>query len=312
MKRILLFSAFMTALLLAPACKKNDPAPKEEPKVPGVTLSEVSEYSTVRGSECLVTVSAPEGIAELTITLKDLPSEYFHTVLPHIAITENASGTNKNSPILDVIKDSKAASFLQKLGIPAGEALKGKTATTVNVTALVGELVAGLEDYLTITTFNFVVKVKDAKDQVASGTQSLRYTPAPAFTALFDNPMELNQEEEDILLTVEAPGKLATLILEFETTSPKLAEWIKNRTADKKLTMDLVGDETTKRALKSYIPAEIAGKEEVQINLAFLFSPSFDMASEATSSHTKLTAVATDANGKVKKSEEFVFTFTKN
>ena len=301
MKRFLLLTASVAMLCTLSSCKKDKKGPAVDPALPTIELDSNSAFSIqemTTSLDAIVTVKAAGRIDALTLTL-DL-GEYYVLANQYIKTAVN-KGTASKQPVFDVIDDTECAKFLAGIGITAGTIVRGKTETDLNLLTILDGLL-GRQVVENDKTFSVKIDVVDQEGNTVSKTAKFHFTAAPEFSWEANSTfavVNLDDAAIDATVKIWAPGKFDVLTVTLaEDADPALVSWVKNRTTDGTLVIDLVNDSkvVTDKSFGSAFPVgtAVSGVENVALDFAFLYEKKFDM-----SASTNVFSVrAVDQNGK--------------
>lgn len=287
-----MFAALLA--ITAFGCKKD-----VNPDLPALNWASnpsFSQQELVPGLDGVVSVTAPGKIDALTITLG--LGEYAILANPYIGVSSN-KGTASKSPVFDIVDDSVTAGFFSKLGMQVGSSLRGKTATTIDLVAVLESLIAA-QPVQNNTNFTMKIDLKDQAGKSVSSTAKFHFTSAPAFSWDGNSSfaiVDLNGSVVPAKIRINAPGRFEKLTITLENgADDKLMSYVKNRTAGRTNVIDLIEDATVATSFKSYFPAgtSVAGKTDVTLDFAFMFDQRYDMGA----STNVFTINAIDRNGK--------------
>ena len=295
MKRILFITCIVAAALLC-SCKKDGKA--GSPSVTWAANTNFSPMEMAPGADGAVALNAPGLFENITITLS--LGDLNLTANPYIGVSAN-KGSGKNDPVFDLIDDSSVASFLQGLGMSAGQGLRGKSLASLDLLAILEKLIEG-QPLSNNTTFTLTINIMDQNAKSVSKAAKFYFTSEPSFTlngnAKFD-PIDLGAGTAACKVKISAPGKLAKLTVKLENGADSgLESYITKRTKAGTL-IDLVNNEDAIKAFQDYLPggAAVTGKSDVTLDFGFMFKEAiYDMT--AGSSTNIFSIYAEDQNGK--------------
>lgn len=272
MKRLIYF-AFAALLLISCEKQIDETAPTISWAAnPGFATQELGI-----GADGALALAAPGKIESLTITLG--LGDYALLANPYISISSNKSANGK-LPVFDVIDDAAVAAYLNGMGMTAGNGLRGKTIGTINLIAIIESIITG-QVVDNNSSFTMSIKLTDQAGKTVSRNASFHYTAAPSVVwtgnSNFDI-VDLDGASKPSKVKISAPGKIdaLTLTLEFGG-SAELANYVKNRTSNSSLVIDLVNDEMVAEAFKFPTAKTIVGKSEVNLDLSFMYNISYDL-----------------------------------
>lgn len=282
-------------MLFLTGCKKN----KIDPTRPNVIWESNSSFSTkelTADLDAKVTVTAPGKFKELSLVLSlgqynFLPNQY-------IQITNNKGNTSV-SPIMDLMSDEYSISFVRKLGITAGSSLKDREEVVLDLKAILETIMTG-QVVDNNSNFSIDIRVKDQSDQLTSRKATFHFTAAPSFSWSKNSgfsAVDLDEKEIDCKVEIWAPGKIEKLTVKLEDGGAAfLTSYVKNRTSDGKLLIDLVSDAKVEESFKNWFPAgkAVSGKDQAILDFGFLYTLKYDL--EPSTNVFTITAV--DKNGK--------------
>ncbi|MBR1706547.1 MAG: hypothetical protein IJ721_07150 [Bacteroidales bacterium] len=298
MKRILLFTASVAMLMPLASCKKDKKAETVDPTKPAVVWETNPSFDTkekTKSLDAVITVKAEGRIEALTLTL-DL-GEYNILANQYIGTAVN-KGSSTKQPVFDMVDDTECAKFLAGIGITAGTILRGKAETDVNLVAVLNALL-GSQPVENDKTFSIKVDVVDREGNTASRTARFHYTAAPEFTWEKNTTfavVDLDDPAIDAVVKVWAPGKVETLTITLaEDADPELVKYVKNRTGDSGLVINLVDDAVAGENFKNFFPSgtAVAGAENVTLDFAFMYDKKPDL----SASTNVFTVHVVDQNG---------------
>lgn len=293
MKRLSIIIA-LTACLSAVSCVKPI-----DPDLPTITWAENSNFSQVElmpGMDANLVLTAPGKIESLVLTLG--LGNFWPVANSHIKIANNL-GTPQKYPSFDVIDDPGVASFLSGLGMTAGSGLRGKTLAAIDVAAIVSTLI-NRQPVDNNSVFSVDIQMKDQAGNIVSKVAKFHYTSGPSIT--WDgnpefNMIDLNDSQKAVKVSVTAPGRFDKFTVELEYgAAPELANYVKNRTTDGRLVIDLIGDAKVVDSFKDYLPAGsiVNGKTSAVLDFSFMYGLKYDI----SSSVNVFTIYVADKNGK--------------
>ena len=290
MKRLALF--VFAAVLLA-GCKQ--PIDLESPSIEWASNPSFAQQELGTGLDGTVTLTAPGKIESVSLTLG--LGNYSLLANQYISISSNKSTSGK-LPVFDVIDDSSVSSYLNKLGMTAGTGLRGKTVGTLDIVALMENLLNGqvIENN---SNFSVELKLTDQGGKSVSKTAKFHYTAAPEISwtgnTNFDIVDLTNSGSKPSKVRINAAGKIEGLTVTLEYGgAPELATYVQNRTSDRGLVIDLINDEGVADAFKFPTAKSIQGKTEAVLDFSFMY----DLAYDLSASTSVFTVKATDKNGK--------------
>lgn len=299
MKRLSIIIA-LAACLSAVSCVKPI-----NPDLPTITWAENSNFSQVElmpGMDANVVLTAPGKIESLILTLG--LGNYGLLANPYIKVGDNKGkvgdkGNSSKYPVFDVIDDPGVASFLSGLGMTAGAGLRGKTLGALDLAAIITTLIEG-QPVENNTVFSVDVKLTDQAGNIVSKVAKFHYTSGPSIT--WDgnpefNMIDLNDSQKAVKVSVTAPGRFDKFTVELEYgAAPELANYVKNRTTDGRLVIDLIGDAKVVDSFKDYLPAGsiVNGKTSAVLDFSFMYGLKYDI----SSSVNVFTIYVADKNGK--------------
>ena len=297
MKRIFILAFAALAALLS-ACQ-----PQTDPSLPSISWSANPKFGVQElsvGADGNITITAPGKIEYLLLTL-NLGNMYNALVNNHISIDSNRYPTAK-APILDVIDDAEAASFLNGLSMSAGTSLRGKTTTQIDVIKLF-DAITGNMVLDNNSSFSIDIALTDKEGNTVSKTAKLHFTSGPEVKWVTkpgneDNLVDLNKENPDTRIKVSAPGKIAQLTVTFDSGVKELKEYIERRTTGSKLVIDLIGDSKVVDQFDGFPTGKnVDGKTDVTIDFAFVYKNLVDWSNGTN----VFTIYVKDQNGKENK-----------
>lgn len=290
------FRIIFAALLAACAFSCSKPVNPDLPTIEWPSNTSFAQLELAPGADGAITLSAPGKIDVLTITLG--LGDYVLLANTYIDVSSN-KGLGKNSPVFDVIDDSKVAAFLQRLGMSAGSGLRGKTVANLDLVKILETLIEG-QPVQNNTGFTMKIDLMDQAGNAKSATARFHFTSAPAFVwdgnAAFAT-VDLNAAKIPCKLRLTAPGKIEKLTVTLENGADnRVVSNIKNRTTGEVTVMDLVNDENVAKYFSQFFPTgtAVSGKTELLMDFGFMF----DWAPDMGSSTNVFTIRATDMNGK--------------
>lgn len=293
MKRLSIIIA-LAACLSSVSCVKPI-----DPDLPTITWAENSNFSQVElmpGMDANLVLTAPGKIESLVLTLG--LGNFWPMANSHIKIANNL-GTPQKYPSFDVIDDPSVASFLSGLGMTAGSGLRGKTLGAIDVAAIVSTLI-NRQPVENNSVFSVDIQMKDQAGNIVSKVAKFHYTSGPSIT--WDgnpefNMIDLNDSQKAVKVSVTAPGRFDKFTVELEYgAAPELANYVKNRTTDGRLVIDLIGDAKVVDSFKDYLPAGsiVNGKTSAVLDFSFMYGLKYDI----SSSVNVFTIYVADKNGK--------------
>ena len=291
MKRILFITAVLAAGLFT-SCKKN-----VDPDLPAISWASNEKWAQMElapGADGAISITAPGEIQSLTVSLN--LGVYNILANPYIGTTANKGSASK-SPVLDIIDDSTVASFLKDLGMTGGSGLRGKTIATLELVDILEKFITG-QTIENNTAFSMDVNVTDKAGNVATKTAKFHFTSAPTYVWDGNSNFELVDLAAPVpaKIKVQAPGKIAELVITLDSGVKELENFIKNRTGNGGTVINLVTDDKVAESFKTYFPAgsNVTGKTDLILDFSFMYSQSYDF-SAGTNVFTIYTK---DANGK--------------
>ncbi|MBR4826605.1 MAG: hypothetical protein IKZ91_01815 [Bacteroidales bacterium] len=270
MKRILLAIALLAAALFT-SCNKET-----NPDAPTIEWSANPKFGTQElsvGADGNITLTAPGKIQYLSLSL-NLGSMYNAQANNYISVDANKYPTAKN-PVLDVIDDAKAAAFLASLGIQAGESLRGKVTTQIDIIKLFDGLMGNMA-IENNSNFSIDITLVDQTEVLVTKTVKLHFTSGPEVKLATkpgndDNLIDLTAAGADTKVRIFAPGKIGELKVTFVSGAPELKNYIERRTTGSSDTIDLVGDSKVVDQFDG-LPTgkDVEGKTDLTIEFSFV------------------------------------------
>lgn len=318
MKKVLFLAA---AALTFFACGKGNESNPDKPSVKWQdgAYQDTREYSATM--DAVLSITVPGGVDLLTITLPAAPSgnpDYVPVLArPHIGVSANRG----SAPVFDLIDDAKAAQDLlaAKVVNKAGSGLRGtKTEITVNLLQLFNLLTEN-QEVENNDNVQFVIKAADASGNEVSKTAKIHYTAKPSFSWANNTPasvLELSEYAKYSEVKVEAPGKIATVMLKLNTESAALVSWLDGKrvktlgTKDAQgyYTIDLLNDELAPSKLK-IVDTSVKGKTSATLNFTELLENMETEISAEASSQGKVNFLKVIVSDELEKENELEMKF---
>ena len=284
------------AVVCLASCKKE----KVDPQAPVIKWENNAKFATVELVSELaapISIMAPDKIDALTISLG--LGEYAPLANTYIKIAANKGNASTN-PVFDIIDDSSTAALFQSLGFASGRDVRGAEEYAFDIVAVLKYLLVG-QPVQNNTTFNLEIRVSDSNGKIAKKTASFHFTAAPDFVwpknPTFDVVTLDENAKVDCKLVLTAPGKVAKLTVTLDPdASPWLAQFIRNRSGDGSLVLDLAGDSGIGKKFEGYFPSsdKVKGATEVKLDFGFMYTNLYDL----SISLNIFTIEVEDANGK--------------
>ena len=294
MKRFIAALAIITVMIPVLSSCKKDKKNKGD-NAPKITWEANSKFSTVEISndmDAVIVVAAPEGIDVLQIEAT-VPITMVGIINQYIEISANKATSSHATAILDLLDDNTVGTKFRSQGIASngGSALKGKNQVTLNLGKFIQLLTADQE--IENTTFKFKINLTDEEGKSTTKTATFHWTPGPMITVPSD-PVNINTASPVCKIEVKADGKIADLDITPSGDSA-IINLVKSRTSNGEATIHLCSDAKAESGLSLPAISKIKNQTKVTIDLGGMLSL---FGAVATASESKLTIVATDANGK--------------
>ena len=288
MKKSVLFAAVALAALLV-SCKKDDSA---KPSISWASNEKFAQVELAPGIDGAIVINAPAGIQTLTLTL-NLGA---YNILPNQYIgTSSNKGSASKSPVLDVIDDATAATFINGLSMSAGSSLRGKTVAAYELIDILQAIAKGqvIENN---TSFSVDIAVSDKGGNVVAKTAKFHFTAAPEYSWSGNSNFDIVDLAANVpaVIKVKAPGKITELTVTLDSGAPELETYIRNRTTGKSKVIDLINDENASQYFGFPSIKNVSGKTDVSLDFGFMKqqAPDFSTGVNVFTVYTK------DANGK--------------
>ena len=294
------FAAAVMALLtvFAVSCKKD-----KKDKIdttPTVTWDANGNFATCEITdkmEASVSITATEGIQDMTIKFTKIPVTLVGLVNQHIAVSDNrATSKNNNLATLDLINDSSVAAWFKELNITVPATIKGSTGCTINFKTLIGNLMSN-QELENDETISFTLSITDKEDQNVTKSLSFHYTEGPEITV------------KNQAFTLAVPGKIEKAALVVSSASTSLNNKLSGSVYDgvkvnDGIQLDLIENSTAAGKLAGYglsTGSKLKGLTKATLDLTkFINEVVLDeiKTDKSVGTHS-FTLTIEDANGKV-------------
>lgn len=300
----LAYFASVAALLLS-ACGGSK---EDGPVIPGPSMTldgseKIEKQEYFEDKAVPLKIDAPGKIATFTISVKAPDVLYYGVLNNMIGIAGNKYSANVKEPILDLIKDTKVAGEMTKLGIPSGTSLSGKTTATVDVRKILATFIdSGNPE--TGDEFTFTFNVADENEKSLRKEVTFHFTSGPLFTLNPDKATyDLESDaDKNLKITIDVAGKLKGAKIQvtsnntvFLATVDAMIGIEANKTNH---ILDIVNDATAVSGVKNFgIPTgnDIKGQTLIK-DLSFLQMLSALAATSAPGSSHSFKLIISDEN----------------
>lgn len=323
MKKTLLAVAAAALVVFGTASCKKEKKPTEntKPTISWEANSGFGRQEITTTMDAKIEFKVPEGIQSLTLKFTKIPNDLLGVVKQHINTSENRTGVNADTPVLDAIDDSNASSYLSGLRMFSVSGLRGATETTADFKILIDDLLKN-QELANNSEISILVSLVDKADNKLTKTVTFHYTSGPEITWK-TNPgfaaVELNTKEKPgVSLTVNAPGTIEKAVIYVSSNSKNLVNTLNKYVSEQTATgvsLDLVDDPKVVERLSAVYNINtgdnLKGKSSAVIDLSNLAEAMKDDVSDAGNSDHNFDVTVTDANGKAK-TVKVVFHYTPN
>ena len=293
MKRLLIL--FAAVLPLVAGCQKPQPV-ADAPSIVWESNPSFVEKEMTADLDAVVTLNAPAGMDALTLTLG--LGNYALLANPYVKIAANKGSLTK-APVFDVIDDDSVAGLFSGLGLTAGSVLRGREQVKIDFLKLLETILEG-QPVENDTSFYMEIRLVDSAGNGAVRMVRFHYTIGPVFTWK-NNPdfavVNLNDAAVNTRISISAPGCIEKLSIRLEEgCAPQLASYVKNRTTEQSMVIDLVEDARVAETFKGYFPsgAAVVNKTDVTLDFSFIYGIKYDL----SASTNVFTVTAVDNFGK--------------